>query len=207
MAYEALIFDLDGTLWNTLQPVTDAWNQVAEEKAGLPKVTPAQIQSVMGMSHEEAFAKLLPGVAPEKREGPAQAFYRKEVSALNGNYLYPGVAEGLEALSKKYTLFLVSNCQPEYLARFQALTGLGRLFRDQECYGATGKPKGDNISLVMRRNKLTKGAYIGDTAGDQIASRQAGQDYYHVTYGFGSPSGDCMHFHSFHEVSAFFLAL
>jgi phosphoglycolate phosphatase len=121
--------------------------------------------------------------------------------------LYPGVVEGLQALSKLYPLFLVSNCQTEYLDRFRSLTGLGELFQDAECFGATGKPKCDNISNVMRRNGLTNGAYIGDTAGDQIAARRAGLDYYHVTYGFGSPAQECMSFRTFGQVQEFFTAL
>lgn len=207
MAYDGLIFDLDGTLWDTTQPVTRAWNSVAQGHRDLPTVSDADIRSVMGLSHEEAFDKLLPGVSHQKIESAAKEFYEKEVALLRDNYLYPGVREGLQKLAKHYPLFLVSNCQPSYLTRFYELTGLQPLFKDAECYGATLKPKGDNISLVMRRNGLSRGAYIGDTAGDQIASRQAGTDFYHAAYGFGSPAQECLGFQSFAQISEFFLSL
>lgn len=207
MSYDALLFDLDGTLWNTLRPVADAWNQVATERGGLPRVTPEQIRSIMGLSHGEAFAKLLPGVAEADREAAAPAFYDREIRCLVENYLYPGVAAGLERLAGLYPLYLVSNCQPEYLERFYALSALQKFFQDSECFGATGRPKGENISSVLRRNQRTRGAYIGDTAGDQIAARHAGADYYHVNYGFGSPAQECMAFDTFHQVVEFFVSL
>ncbi|MBY0369587.1 HAD family hydrolase [bacterium] len=207
MAYDALVFDLDGTLWNTLLPVTRAWNEVARESRGIPEVSTEQIRAVMGLSHEEAFARLLPGISPQEREKAAPIFYDREVKLLVENYLYGGVGEGLRALEKKYVLALVSNCQPEYLRRFFELTGLGVHFKDAECHGGTGLTKGENISLVLRRNGLSQGAYVGDTAGDQIAARQAGVDYYHVTYGFGAPAQECSYFNSFTELTQFFESL
>src|SRR5690606_21018506 len=173
----------------------------------VPRVSADDIRSVMGLSHEEAFARLLPGIDSKTMETAAREFYQKEVALLRENYLYPGVRTGLTKLAKEYTLYLVSNCQPGYLERFFELTGMKELFKDSECYGATLQPKGDNISLVMRRNQCSKGAYIGDTAGDQIAARKAGADYYHVNYGFGSPAQECMSFDSFDQLSEFFLSL
>lgn len=207
MAYDALIFDLDGTLWDTTRPVTEAWNQVASHRAELPVISEADIQSVMGLPHDEAFERLLGGVKPEQVEEAAQEFYAREVALLQKNYLYPGVSEGLKALADHYPLYVVSNCETGYLERFMKVSGVGGLFQDAECFGGTRKPKGDNISLILRRNKKSKGAYVGDTAGDQIASRQAGTDFYHVSYGFGSPAQDCLGFDNFPQVRDFFLSL
>lgn len=207
MAYDGLIFDLDGTLWDTTKPVTRAWNSVAQGHRHLPTVSDDDIRSVMGLSHEEAFDKLLPGVPQNQIETAAREFYEKEVALLRDNYLYVGVREGLLKLAEHYSLFVVSNCQPSYLTRFYDLTGMQPLFKDAECYGATLKPKGDNISLVMRRNGLSRAAYVGDTAGDQIAARQAGADFYHAAYGFGAPAQECMGFRTFTQVSEFFLSL
>ncbi len=145
MVYDSLIFDLDGTLWNSNQ--------------------------------------------------------------AGSSVLFPGVVEGIQKLAEKYALFVVSNCQVADLKRFTELSGLGACFKDMECLGATGRSKGENISALMRRNRLTKAAYIGDSAGDQIAARQAGADFYHAKYGFGSPAQECMGFDSFGEVKDFFLSL
>lgn len=121
--------------------------------------------------------------------------------------LYPDVAVSIPILARHYPLFVVSNCVEDYLARFRADTGLGKYIKDAECFGATRLPKGENISRVLRRNQVQRAAYIGDTAGDQIAARQAGADFYFVTYGFGQPAQDCMSFDSFGQVRDFFVSL
>jgi phosphoglycolate phosphatase len=127
-----------------------------------------------------------------------------EMLREEGGILYPGVAEGLAALAKHYPLFIVSNCDSDYLDIFFHRTRLRDLFRDAECYGNTGMNKAENLKAVVERNRLRKPAYMGDTAGDQIAARKAGMDYYHVTYGFGQPHTDCLTFDSFAEACAFF---
>ena len=63
--------------------------------------------------------------------------------------------------------------------------GLGGYFTDYEDPGRTGKPKGDNIRLVMERNGLKQPLYIGDTQGDWNAACQAGAPFLHAAYGFG----------------------
>jgi phosphoglycolate phosphatase len=115
------------------------------------------------------------------------------------------VAEGLPKLAAQFPLFIVSNCQTDYLETFFAWTGYRRLFRDSECHGNTGKSKGENIRLIAERNKLHAPAYIGDTAGDHEAAMRAGADYYHVAYGFGDPARECLVFAKFEEVVNFFL--
>ena len=63
--------------------------------------------------------------------------------------------------------------------------GLEELIRDMECFGRTGRPKGDNIRLVIERNHLDRALYVGDTAMDQEAADKAGVPFVHVSYGFG----------------------
>ena len=46
--------------------------------------------------------------------------------------------------------------------------------------------KGDNISLIVERNKIEKGYYIGDIQGDYDATMKAGQEFIHAAYGFGT---------------------
>ncbi len=205
--YDALIFDLDGTLWDTTKPVTRAWNEVALERADLPSVTEAQVQSVMGLPPLEAIQQLLGGQDPSKVKEAAAAFQEREIALLRDTYLYPGVSTGLAELAKHYPLYLVSNCEVEYLARFFEITGLKKLFRDSECLGNTGEPKAYNISMVCRRNKVSRGVYVGDTAGDQIAARAAGVDFYFAQYGFGSPAQECPGFDSFGKLTEFFRSL
>ncbi len=206
-AFDSLIFDLDGTLWDSTQPVTHAWNRALEalgfRRAGL---TEEEIAGIMGLSHDKIFAKIFPETSEAERERIAEECYRHEIETLKkeGAALYPGVMEGLPALAKKFPLFLVSNCQASYMDAFFECTGFRKLFKDWECFGNTRQPKGDNIRAVVQRNKLKSTAYIGDTAGDHLAAEKAGVPYFHMGYGFGSPHRDCLIFDSFPDLVVFF---
>lgn len=205
--YDALIFDLDGTLWNSTVPVTEAWNRAALS-LGKGPVTQETVQSIMGLPPEECFRKAFPHLSDKERQELAQACTQVEMELLrdHGAMLFPGVKEGLKTLSEKFPLFVVSNCETDYLDIFLKKSGVGKYFKDADCYGNTGLNKGDNLKGLVKRNGLQKPCYIGDTAGDQIAARQAGMDYYHVTYGFGQPDRECLTFSRFPEVVAFFMA-
>ena len=99
--------------------------------------------------------------------------------------LYPRLEETLAALSARWPLYVVSNCQEGYIESFFAGNGTGGYFTDWECYEATRRPKGENIRLVMERNGLAHSIYVGDTQGDSQAARQAGIPFVLARYGFG----------------------
>lgn len=205
---QPLIFDLDGTLWDTSGPVADAWN-VALQRAGLSdrQVSPDDIASIMGLTHEQIFPRLFPDLDPEKREALSLLCYEEEESHLRrlGGTLYPGVEEGLRSLARQRPLAIVSNCQRGYIELFLDWTGLGGLFADWECHGNTGRPKGDNVRLVMQRQGWTRATVVGDTAGDQQAATQAGCDFVFAAYGFGRVEGEPRRLQSFadlHELVA-----
>ncbi len=203
--YDGLIFDLDGTLWNSTAPVSRAWNEVAAASGGKP-ISQEAIQGIMGLPHGEVFQRIFPDVSQDERTRLEEACTRREMEMLrqDGGELYPGVADGLATLARKFPLFVVSNCDSDYLDIFFQRTGLRGLFRDAECYGNTGLSKALNLQQVRERNHLRNPCYTGDTAGDQVAAHKAGIDYYHVTYGFGQPERECLTFGSFAEVCAFF---
>ena len=68
--------------------------------------------------------------------------------------------------------------------------GFGKYFEDIECYGNNLKNKGDNIALIAERNGIEKAYYIGDIQGDYDATMQAGFDFIHAAYGFGTVDAD-----------------
>jgi phosphoglycolate phosphatase len=206
--YDGLIFDLDGTLWDSTAPVASGFNQAMRKVLGKTEreIGVADIMGIMGMPHRQVFETLFPDTPEIERESLAKRCYDEEIAAIRalGAALYPGVAEGLPRLAKHYPLFIVSNCQTPYLDTFFEWTGMQSLFKDVECHGRTGKPKGENIRVLCERNELVRAAYIGDTSGDQEAAIFAGLNYYHVSYGFGQPSRSCRQFETFHEVVTYF---
>ena len=111
--------------------------------------------------------------------------------------LYDKMPETIRALSKRYRLFIVSNCQSGYIEAFLKNTGLGDCITDFTCPGDTGKLKGDNIRIIMERNGITEAVYVGDTQGDADACRMAGIPMIFAAYGFGEVEGEYVTLQSF----------
>ncbi len=95
----------------------------------------------------------------------------------------------LAELSRQSALFVVSNCQDGYIQAFFAGTGLGKYFTGFECAGRTGRPKGENIALVVKQYGLKRPVYVGDTMLDCVSAREAGVPFVHAAYGFGKVEG------------------
>lgn len=190
-APDALVFDLDGTLWDSTETVAAAWTAVVR-RMGQPDrtITPADIAGVMGKAHRELCQALLPGLPEPEQEALALACYAEEERTLHarGGRLYPGVAQGMAVLARRLPLFIVSNCQRGYIETFLAWSGLGPLVRDFECHGNTGADKAENLRRVVGRNALASPVYVGDTEGDRIAAEGAGVPFIHAAYGFGTVS-------------------
>ena len=185
-----LIFDLDGTLWDSAAPVAESWNEVFQrEDPSLPLLTVDDIHSVMGMTMKEICDALYPDRAIRNREEVFSECSTHEVEYLytHCGTLYPDLRATLEALrAEGYELAVVSNCQLGYVDAFLSSSGVRDLFLDYEEWERTGLVKGENIRLVMRRNGYTKGVYIGDTGKDREAALLAGIPFIHAAYGFGS---------------------
>lgn len=192
MKTDGLIFDMDGTLWDSTKAVVDSWN-IVFRRLGLDyRATIPDINAQMGKPMPEIFASLLPGQSEEvlKLVEKECCAYENEYLSQHGGVLYPKLRETLEALSDHFPLFIVSNCQSGYIEAFLAYHGLGHLFRDCECWGNTLLSKAENIKLVINRNFLIAPVYVGDTALDGVSSRKAGALFVHAAYGFGS-TDDC----------------
>ena len=190
---KGIIFDVDGTLWDSAKPVAESWTLMLERR--YPElariITPDDMYRNMGKTMDAIGADLFPGLAPDKRDEVMDACmrYENEYLADHPGVTYPNMKETLAALSREYGLYIVSNCQEGYIEALMAACGIASYISDTECFGATGRPKGDNIRLVMERIGLEKCLYVGDTAMDQEAPGKAGIPFVFASYGFGQASG------------------
>ena len=82
-------------------------------------------------------------------------------------------------------MYIVSNCQDGYVPAFLHAHKLEEYFVDIEMSGRTGLDKGNNIALLMKRNRIKTAVYVGDTDGDEKAARFAGIPFIYAGYGFG----------------------
>lgn len=188
---DSIIFDMDGTLWDSTSEVALSFNKVLKEKH--PEVTDTVtaeiLQGYFGKPLDEIAVNLFKSVPPEHAISVMKECcdYECEYLAIHGATLYNGLEEVLEELSKKYKLLIVSNCQDGYIqCFFRAYPELEKYFIDFEYPGRSGKLKADNIRIVVERNQLKNPVYVGDTQGDADAAREAGVPFIFAGYGFGN---------------------
>ncbi len=206
MAHDSIVFDLDGTLWDTTPACAVAWNEVlAAHSVPYRTITAEDVQRVTGKPHDECIRTTFTDVPEETVESMIEATAVADNEAIErmGGVLYEGVGAGLKELSKSYRLYIVSNCQSGYIETFLAQTGFADLFEDFECYGNTGQPKGKNLAAVIARNNLKSPIMIGDAEGDETAARQCRIPFVLVTYGFGRAIAPDEEFNSFAELMAY----
>ncbi len=185
---DGVIFDLDGTLWDSCEGVTEGYNQAARQM-GLGKAfTQEDLRSIMGLQRRGVAQRLVPELPEEKQDEFLDLACRLECQVLRsrGSVLFPGVRRLLEALRPRCGLFLVSNCMDGYIEAFLAAHQLQDFFRDYEHPGRTGLSKGENNKLVIARNGLQKPLYFGDAQVDLDSAREAGIPFVWARYGFGS---------------------
>ena len=192
---KAILFDLDGTLWDATESTCAIWNLVFDRHKEVTfRMTQERITNLMGKTIPEIEEDLFPQMAEEQRKAIVGEVCREEIGYLaeNGAVLYDGLEETLEKLSREYGLHIVSNCEDGYVQAFLHAHKLGGYFTDMEMAGRTGLDKGKNIRLLMERNRITSAVFVGDTASDERAARDAGIPFIWARYGFGeavSPDG------------------
>ncbi len=187
MTFDSLIFDMDGTLWNTVPEIIASWKSTIA-RLGLPMPEGMdELQKLFGLNEKEVAAVLFPNLPEEERMDIIARCSADERGYLlaHGTTIYPRLAEVLEKLSKRYRLFIVSNCSHGYIETFFEIFDTGKYFEDFEHYGRTGLKKGQNIRLLCRRNGLQAPAYVGDTVWDADACEEAGVPFIYASYGLG----------------------
>lgn len=187
MIIDGILFDLDGTLWNSSRAVAESWGETLralDPEARCPG--PAEIRSIMGMTAPQIAEALFSHYgADAERICLACIHGENAYIAVHGGELFPDLEQTLATLAKRAPLFIVSNCLEGYIESFLQSSGLDRYFRDFECEGSTGLTKAENIALLCRRHGLRRPVYIGDTRSDELAARGAGVAFVHAAYGFG----------------------
>lgn len=190
MRIDAIIFDVDGTLWDTTDVVAKAWN-VAVQEAGI------ESEAITGDRLKKEFGKPMNVIAddlfPEAKEHVMDLCCEYEHDFLEKceeNLLYPNVRDVIAELSKEHKIGIVSNCQSGYIELFLKKNNLEEYVTDIECFGNTLKSKGENIKAVIERNHFENSIYVGDTQGDYNATVAAGVPFVFAKYGFGNVDGE-----------------
>jgi len=186
MIYDAIIFDLDGTLWDSTETVAESWSFTLRREGVQHRFSPEDIAGIMGCTDREIEEKLFLRFGERAHELCVKCMSEEPAYvAVHGGRIYEGVETMLETLSQAFPLFIVSNCQAGYVEAFLAYSKYGRYFKDFEYQGRQGLSKTENIRLIMERHGIEKSVYVGDTTHDEKSAKNAGCDFVHAGYGFG----------------------
>ena len=183
-----IIFDLDGTLWDSSKEVVDSWNEVLKAyKNGEFVITLEMMQGAMGLPMLEIGKKLWPSLEEKEMLSLLDRCmaYENEYLLSHPGKLYPEIPKTLSKLKEKYSLFIVSNAQKGYIEAFLEGTKTEKYFLDHLCWGDTLASKDVTIKKIVEKHSLSKAIYVGDTLGDEIATRKANLFFVHAAYGFG----------------------
>ena len=199
---KAIIFDLDGTLWDTSDTVVRIWNEVLSVKCPELHMTKEIMASLMGKNKAQFMDDFFVGIEKEEAEKLISEIFAHEQEYLieHGANMYDGVIETLNELKNDYALAIVSNCQSGYLNAFLTHYKLNDLLADFECAGSSPLSKGENIKLVVQRNGFEKAIYVGDTKSDENAAKEAGLPFVYASYGFGEVDEYSGVINSFEEI-------
>ncbi len=185
---DSIIFDLDGTLWDSTGTVAIAWQKAIDSVDFIDeKISKERVQSITGLQYDVIFQRLFPTLSGEEREHLKKLCAVEEISHMKqyGGQLYEELEETLQYLKMKFRLFIVSNCQSGYIEAFLEHHQLAHYFEDFACFGDAHQPKSENIRKVVTRNGLKNPVYVGDTQGDCDASAANNIPFIFATYGFG----------------------
>ncbi len=192
-----IIFDIDGTLWNSTEVVAKGWRRAVKE-TGYSKceITGSILKKEFGLPMNIIADHVFSDLKDEDKKAELLKLcckYEHELLEENTEDIsYPGIVAEIKSLAKKYRIFIVSNCQKGYIELVCGKLGIEDCIEDHLCFGDTGLTKGETMRELMEKNGLSEKetVYVGDTAGDKAATEFAGATFVYAAYGFGELEGE-----------------
>lgn len=188
---KAVIFDLDGTLLNTLDDLADSCNETLRQM-NFPLRSIDEIRQFVG----NGIAKLMELAIPDGKENPE---YEKSVLLMKENYAknwqnktrpYDGILDLISTLHRmEIKTGIVSNkpdAQVKELAEYYFSSTIKRETAVGDIEGRNRKPAPDSVLEVMRILEVGKNEtiYVGDSDVDIKTAKNVGIPCISVTWGF-----------------------
>lgn len=178
-----ILWDLDGTLLDTLDDLTDAVNY-ALAFYGYPLRTREEVRGFVGNGVRKLICRALPEDASvEPVLATFQQYYFDHCQEKTAPY--PGVLDALQILGERYPMAVVSNkldgAVKDLCSRwFPGIYGLG------ERADLPRKPAPDMVKKAMQELGVDSCVYVGDSEPDVLTAKNAGVPCLSVLWGFRS---------------------
>ena len=178
-----ILFDLDGTLLNTLEDLTDATNH-ALRQFGYPVRTSEQVRRAIGNGAANQIRKSLPDGTPEERVQEVLAVYKNYYTSHCQIKTRPfdGILEALEEL-KQYPVAIVSN-KPDAAVKALCADYFPGIYALGETPDCPRKPAADMVFKGMKAIGVDRCIYVGDSEVDVLTANNAGVPCLCVLWGF-----------------------
>lgn len=182
MKKTAIIFDLDGTLLDTLDDLADSVNAVLAH-FGYPIRTREEIRRFLGNGAENLIVRAVPEGCGNTADVYAafRVYYREHSSIKTGPYA--GVVEVLDRLRLEYPVAIVSN-KPDDAVALLCRSFFPGIYARGESSECRRKPAPDMVLAAMKALGAERGIYVGDSEVDIATSRNAGLPCLSVLWGF-----------------------
>ena len=179
-----ILFDLDGTLLDTLEDLRDSVN-FALHSFGFPPRTLEEVRQFVGNGAEQLIRLAVP-------EGTDAALVPKVLGTFRQHYAtncrnktrpYPGIMDALDELGKEYPIAIVSN-KPDYAVKDLCALYFPGVFALGESAVCPRKPAPDMVYKAMKAIGVEKCVYVGDSEVDVRTARNANVPCLSVLWGF-----------------------
>lgn len=177
----AILFDLDGTLLDTLGDLHAAVNHVLLQ-FGYPTRSIEEVCRFVGNGAARLIRLAVPeGADPEPVLTAFQSYYAAHCDILTKPY--DGIPQALAILAEKYPLAVVSN-KPDRAVKELAKIYFPGLYARGESADCPRKPAPDMVHKAMAAIGVGRCVYVGDSDVDIVTARNAGMPCLSVTWGF-----------------------
>ena len=179
-----ILFDLDGTLLDSLGDLTDSTNHILAQY-GCPLRTMDEIRSFVGNGAEVLIRLALPGKESDPPVAEALAAYKTHYATHSRikTKPYDGILEALAEISKKHPVAIVSN-KPDESTKILAKELFGGMRAWGESADCQRKPAPDMLYKAMQELGADTCIYVGDSEVDVETARNAGVKCLSVLWGF-----------------------
>ena len=178
-----ILFDLDGTLLDTLEDLLDATNY-ALATCGYPPRTLKELRRFVGNGAENQIRLSLPEGAKQdvqKVLGIYKPYYTDHCQVKTRPYA--GIPEQLAVLKEKYPLAIVSN-KPDSAVKALCADCFPGIYSLGETADCPRKPAPDMVFKAMAAIGVEKCIFVGDSEVDVITAQNAGVPCLSVLWGF-----------------------